>query len=154
MLKLQESLYKQVLRTEQGRNNNGSMIGGVNTNNGFQNQTGSIKLNQNTTHEQTYEEDSKAIDVVDQVVSSTQEDDDEEENELGSDNNSGYAAGAKKEQGAHLKFIASLKSELESAKALIDTQKAQMLALVMKTRAMNNELKQLRATSLIQREVS
>ena len=143
-----------MLRTEQGRNTNGSMIGGINTNNGFQNQTGSIKLNQNTTHEQTYEEDSKAIDVVDQVVDSTQEDDDDEENELGSDNNSGYTAGAKKEQGAHLKFIASLKSELESAKALIDTQKAQMLALVMKTRAMNNELKQLRATSLMLREIS
>ena len=129
------------------------MIGGINTNNGFQNQTGSGALNQNTTHEHTYEEDSKAIDVIDQVVSLTQEDDDEE-NELGSDNHSGYDAGAKVEQGAHLKFIASLKSELASAKALIDKQKAQMLALVMKTRAMNNELKQLRATSLLQREIS
>ena len=75
----------------------------------MQNQTGSVRLNQNTTHEQTYEEDSKAenddVVVVDNA-DSTQED------ELGSTGNNNEA---------NLKFIASLKAELESARTLVDT---------------------------------
>ena len=99
------------------------MIGGVNLNNGFQNQTGSVRLNQNTTHEQTYEEDSKVVNAVDQVVSYTQDEDDEI-NELGSDDNDAFTEVAMEQPAKHLKFIASLKAELESARALITTQKA------------------------------
>ena len=112
-------------------------------NQGVGNQTAGsvVRLNQNTTHEQTYDEDSKVVVVDDhQVVSSTQDGDEDEgrqenRNELGSEQSTE----------AHIKFIAALKSELESARTLIMTQKAQMLALIKRTRDMNNELKTLRA---------
>ena len=78
----------------------------------------------------------------------------QDDDELGSDENGGQTTVGAKQQAGHSKFIASLKSELESARVLINTQKAQMLALVKRTRDMNNELKHLRAMNLMQREFS
>ena len=59
--------------------------------------------------------------VDDQVVSSTQDDDEERRqsnNELGSSEN------IDRSEATHLKFIATLKSELENARTLINTQNA------------------------------